>query len=383
MKKMMYLLLMVAAAVWMAVAVAAVSPEACPTGVSGEATWTLKGDTMYITGQGILSGVSNADCQPWEYFQDQICHVVVEEGVTLIGDVIFAHTYNLKTVTIADSVKEICTGAFRNCYALEEVKLPANLETLGNFAFAYCEKLGSAELPDSLAEMGEGVFMGCSALAGIRLPDDLYEIGQMNFDSCMALTEVTIPSGVGFLRHASFPNCFNLKKVFFEGDQPYTNGDPFYMGPEDLVIYCYSDAKGWDEPVFYTYPVVKLEREGVTVEDIATEKPQEFASGGEEHTKKTESGETDTGEVAESIIAIGAVAADGVGTTDATHGNSSDSGNESAEKQQNQQENGDAKADEVVNSTLSGVIPILVGFGSALFAYFVASFVFGKGRLKR
>ena len=121
-----------------------------PTGISGEAVWTLKNDTMYISGQGVLSGVSNADCQPWEYFEDQIRHIVVEDGVTVLGDTVFAHTYNLETVTIADSVTEICEGAFRNCYALKTVKFPANLQILGNFAFAYCEKMESAELPDSL-----------------------------------------------------------------------------------------------------------------------------------------------------------------------------------------------------------------------------------------
>ena len=267
-----------------------------PTGISGEATWTLKGDTMYITGQGMLSGVSNADCQPWEYFQDQICHVVVEDGVTLIGDNIFAHTYHLETVIIADSVTEICEAAFRNCYALKTVKLPANLQTLGNFAFAYCERLESAELPDSLTKMGGSVFTGCSSMTSVRLPKDLHDVQQMNFDSCMSLTEVTIPAGVGFLRHASFPNCFNLKKVVFEGDQPHTNGDPFYMGPEDLVVYCYNDAKGWDDALFYTYPVVKLDR---TAEKPAEGKPADdgnitTGSGEQEPEKKPE--ETTSGE---------------------------------------------------------------------------------------
>ena len=286
-------------AVLMATAVLAAPEQEYPTGVSGEATWTLKGDTMYITGQGMLSGVSNADCQPWEYFQDQIRHVVVEDGVTLIGDVIFAHTYNLETVTIADSVTEICEGAFRNCYALKTVKLPANLQRLGNFVFAYCEKLESAELPDSLTEMGGSVFTGCSSMTSVRLPNDLYDVQQMNFDSCMSLTEVTIPAGVGFLRHASFPNSFNLKKVVFEGDQPHTNGDPFYMGPADLVVYCYNDAKGWDDALFYTYPVVKLDRGAQPPEE---EKPADDLTipddGGdkkpEQKPEEPTSGETET-----------------------------------------------------------------------------------------
>ena len=272
---------------FMTVAAAAAPEQEYPTGVSGEATWTLKGDTMYITGQGMLSGVSNADCQPWEYFQDQIRHVVVEDGVTLIGDTIFAHTYNLETVIIADSVTEICEGAFRNCYALKTVKLPANLQTLGNFVFAYCEKLESVELPDSLNQMGGSVFTGCSAMTSVKLPGDLYDVQQMNFDACMSLTEVTIPAGVGFLRHASFSNCFNLKKVVFEGDQPHTNGDPFYMGPGDLVVYCYSDAKGWDDPLFYTYPVVKLERaEEPPVEEKPADTPNVPEDGGEQQPEK-------------------------------------------------------------------------------------------------
>lgn len=254
---------------WMTLNAAASQPE-YPTGTSGEAVWTLKDGTIYVTGTGIFSGASNADSQPWEYFEDQIRHVVVEDGVTVIGDLIFAHTYNLETVTIADSVTQICEGAFRNCYALRSVKLPAKLQELDDFVFAYCEKLESIELPDTLTKMGGSVFTGCSSLASVKLPQTLYDIQQMNFDSCMSLTEVTIPAGVGFLRHASFPNCFNLKKVVFEGNQPHTNGDPFYMGPEDLTVYCYRDAEGWDDTLFYTYPVVKLDRPEEKPEDEPT-----------------------------------------------------------------------------------------------------------------
>ena len=290
MKKYIRILLSVCAAMVLTTAAAAVEPpqEPYPTGVSGEARWTLQGDTMYVTGQGLFSGVSNADSQPWEFFEEQIRHVVVADGVTLIGDNIFAHTYNLETVTIADSVTEICEGAFRNCYGLKKVKLPSNLQTLGNFVFAYCEKLESIELPDTLTTMGEGVFTGCAAMTSVRLPTELYDIRQMNFDSCMSLTEVTIPAGVGFLRHASFPNCFNLKKVVFEGDQPNTNGDPFYMGPEDLTVYCYDDARGWDDPLFYTYPVVKLQRAADLPTEAPPEKPQEPATGGDQEKEKQE-----------------------------------------------------------------------------------------------
>ena len=97
MKNYVRMMLAVCAAVVLTAAAAAVEPpqEPYPTGVSGEAQWTLQGDTMYVTGQGLFSGVSNADSQPWEFFEEQIRHVVVADGVTLIGDNIFAHTYNL------------------------------------------------------------------------------------------------------------------------------------------------------------------------------------------------------------------------------------------------------------------------------------------------
>ena len=373
MKKIACLLLTLAAMLLLAVSAAAVSEY--PTGVSGEATWTLKDGTMYITGQGMLSGVSNADCQPWEYFEDQIRHVVVEEGVTLIGDTIFAHTYNLETVTIADSVTEICEGAFRNCYALKTVKLSADLQTLGNFAFAYCEKLESIELPDTLTTMGESVFSGCTAMASVELPDGLYDVQQMNFDACMSLTEVTIPAGVGFLRHASFSNCFNLKKVVFEGDQPHTNGDPFYMGPEDLVVYCYSDAQGWDDAMFYTYPVVKLERTAEpAVGGNSAEQPPEQGSGGDEKPGETANettsgnGRTDASAPAEpETVPVAPDAEPEAAEPPAQQGSAT------AENAAGEQEEGFS----------FGMIPVLVCGGSAVFAYFVASFVYDKGKLKR
>ena len=152
-----------------------------PTGTSGDAVYTLKGDTMYITGQGIFSGPANADNHPWEYFEDQIRHVVVEDGITVVGDLAFAHTYHLETVTIADSVTEICEGAFRNCYGLKSVKLPAKLEKLGDFVFAYCEKLERIELPDTLTELGGNVFDGCSTLASVRRSPAIFSLAARAF----------------------------------------------------------------------------------------------------------------------------------------------------------------------------------------------------------
>ena len=157
----------------------------------------------------------------------------------------------------------------------------------------------------------------------------------MTFDSCTALTEVTIPAGVGFLRHASFSNCFNLKKVVFSGDQPYTNGDPFYMCPEDLVVYCYSDADGWDDPLFYTYPVVKMDRNSIP--DISTPTSDrngaETGSGPEIKAPEPsvvppDSGEQDSGrEATGEIPTIGAQDAPVLsGDNGSDSGNATDSG---------------------------------------------------------
>ena len=75
-----------------------------------------------MTDYGFHQGVYSAS--PWKEYHSDIEKVVVENGVTRIGNSAFEFFYNLKEVTIADSVTFIGEYAFYWCPMLKEINLP-------------------------------------------------------------------------------------------------------------------------------------------------------------------------------------------------------------------------------------------------------------------
>ena len=99
-------------------------------------TWTLTKDgTLTITGTGAMSGFKTVitpqsvipmseeslEAAPWSEHSDLITKVVIEDGVTSIGDNAFAACENLAEIEIPETVTSIGDDAFTGCEALETI----------------------------------------------------------------------------------------------------------------------------------------------------------------------------------------------------------------------------------------------------------------------
>ena len=85
--------------------------------------------------------------QPWKDVREKIKTVVIETGVTSIGN-----------------------KAFTGCEVLTSVTLPeSGLETIGEKAFMGCEKLSSITIPKSVTTIKEEAFFSCDALGGVTV----------------------------------------------------------------------------------------------------------------------------------------------------------------------------------------------------------------------
>lgn len=122
--------------------------------------WELKGDTLYIRGQGTLHRIP-AD----QNFRLRICHVVIEPGVTAIGGNALRWFDHMETVEIPNSVTEIGEEAFYSCMKLKNVVLPEGLQTIGQKAFENCIS-ACITLPEAVQEIGWDAFK--------RVPEILY-----------------------------------------------------------------------------------------------------------------------------------------------------------------------------------------------------------------
>ena len=166
------------------------------------ATWEFYRDgTLYIKGSGAMSDYSvsfdannTAFCSaPWYASHgSDIQTVILEDGITRIGEHAFAYCSAMHSVSIPDSVTEIGDFAFDWCSALESITIPDSVTEIGFGAFSFCDSLKSVTIPDSVTEIGDYAFTCCESLESVTIPDSVTEIGEEAFFDCSALKSVTI-----------------------------------------------------------------------------------------------------------------------------------------------------------------------------------------------
>lgn len=136
----------------------------------GDISWNLENGVLTISGTGRMANYEYEDPAPWYDKRDLIQSVVIEDGVTGIGNLAFREYETLSTVTMADSVKIIGNGAFQRCTSLTGIRLSDQLTDIGSWAFQECSGLASITLPGSLRRIGMGAFASCN-ISSIAVSD--------------------------------------------------------------------------------------------------------------------------------------------------------------------------------------------------------------------
>lgn len=101
---------------------------------------------LTIWGEG-TTHYFNEQSSPWLEHRDKVRKVVVQEGVTGIGDCIFSHCTNLTTVELAESVEILGGWVFKGCTNLQSLTIGKNLWKIGWYTFNGCYRLDDADAP--------------------------------------------------------------------------------------------------------------------------------------------------------------------------------------------------------------------------------------------
>jgi hypothetical protein len=191
------------------------------SGVTGACTWTLSHDrdTLTISGNGTMANYSGAnDLPPWDRHNSSIKVIIINEGVTAIGDRAFMGSpdvdmyNNITSVTVPNSVTTIGYAAFAYWGRLSSVTLGNMLTTIGEFAFYSCHDLTSITIPNSVKTIRRAAFDYCSGLTSVTIGNSVETIGEYAFFSC-GLTSVTIPGSVTKIEGQAFGYCTGLTVV--------------------------------------------------------------------------------------------------------------------------------------------------------------------------
>lgn len=159
-----------------------------------------------------------------------LTEVVIEDGVTEIGNQTFQGCTGLTNVTIPDSVQKIGAWAFYLCGGLKNVDIPANVE-IGNSSFrqsgleqvtvsggsvgqyAFHRNVSLKKIDINCETIGDEAFSGCDSLTDITLGSSVKILGDKVFYTCKNLENVEIPSTVTDIGEKTFYSCPKLKEA--------------------------------------------------------------------------------------------------------------------------------------------------------------------------
>ena len=138
--------------------------------------------------------------------------------VVAIGSSSFAHCTSLVSITIPNSVMEICTGAFSQCRVLKTVIFEENskLNSIKHGAFSDCVSLINITIPKNLKAISNFAFSNCKSLISITIPDSVDDIGSCAFQECDGLEIIIIPNSVTDCSYKAFLNSKNLKTMIID-----------------------------------------------------------------------------------------------------------------------------------------------------------------------
>ena len=191
--------------------------------------WTLTADgILTVSGTGKMWDYAFAIGPSTQWTKDKIKKVVIEEGVSYIGDEAFKDCPNLQSVVIADSVTEIGLRAFANCDSLTDVYLGCGLKETSVEVFLDCDALKEFTFPNTDTFYGNHFLAQCDSLKNVVIPEKMTRIGYNMFSGCTNLESITIPDTVTFLGGGAFSytaiktitipdSIINIESYTFEG----------------------------------------------------------------------------------------------------------------------------------------------------------------------
>jgi len=235
----------------------------------------------FVPETGRLTISSNSGTSGWgsanRIPRNIVTSLVIEEGVTSIGESAFETCSSLREVdlpdsltslgmyafsgaalteiTIPDGVTVIPNSAFYGCSSLSSVTIPDGVTSIEDFAFTFCP-LTALNLPQNLTSIGSRAFMGCRSIATLTIPDTVTNIGAGAFSGCISLQEVTIPAGITSIGNQAFSSGTSLASATFIGMSAPTFGTSVFAACQaGFTIYYPAGGTGYDSLGYTAVPI--------------------------------------------------------------------------------------------------------------------------------
>lgn len=175
-----------------------------------------QGDMINYTDNGAISSA------PWLEYYGLIKKIIVQEGVTSIGDYSFycCFGWDVREIALPNSLKKIGEIAFYNCLKSGTIVIPENVTTIGRNAFKGCK--GTIYAPHNISydfsgDLSENLFL----VYYTPVPDSGENVPQIVFESKKVRPGGMVDVNISLRNN---PGIASLKlKVSFDSDLTLTN----------------------------------------------------------------------------------------------------------------------------------------------------------------
>lgn len=194
-------------------------------------------DTVEEIGEGAFSNLSGLKT------------IIIPSTVKRIAQSAFAYNSTLEQVIMQEREKEdgtiegveyIGASAFQNCSNLKTVQMANSVKEIGSLAFYYCTSLQNINISIGIKEVPYCCFCGCKSLTKIEFSEDFKEdvvIGDSAFVDCSNLETVKLSSKVVSIHGNAFSRCAKLKNIeVAKGNKNFKFENGMLLGNEEKEI---------------------------------------------------------------------------------------------------------------------------------------------------
>ena len=201
------------------------------SGTCGEnVTWAVTGSennyTLTIGGTGAMNDYdyTTHTNRPWKSFGTQIKNLVIEDGVTHIGDFAFLYMEGITT----------------------SVVIPGSVESVGSHSFIETN-LTSVTFSPGVKSIGKYAFTNITSLTNVTFGEGLETIYESAFEGCTGLQTVEFPASIDFIDKNAFLSSSNIESYTFNGGVPRAvNTTAFSNSKEGCIVRVPMYSTGWD-----------------------------------------------------------------------------------------------------------------------------------------
>ena len=246
-----------AAAVWQDFNIIGITGGTCGNNL----IWLLEDSVLTISGIGSMTDYSNTNPAPWNRYTASISSIVIEEGVTAIGDSAFSGCSAITSITCNASLPPTCganvfpgVGSIPlfvpsnsvNMYSatavwqdFKVIGFPCDIcgedyswmlkdsvltifgpGAMTDYSYyipapwiSHKDSIASVVIKEGVTTLGEWAFYGCSRISSVTIPSSVMEFGTWTFAGCSGLSSITIPDGVTTIGDRTFSRCSSLTSI--------------------------------------------------------------------------------------------------------------------------------------------------------------------------